>query len=289
MAKDFHRKILHSALRVAGIYAAVSFAWIAFSDRAAAALAEDYAHLAGFQTAKGFFFVAATSTLLFFFSKRQLERLVAAQSERERDTTAALKEKDALLREINHRVKNNLQVIISLLHLHGRERGGYMEIEQKVRSMALVHELVTSSPDMSTLSARSFAERLADALQGSLAPGTASIRGDGDDSRLSADEAVPIGIIIAEACSNSAKHAGGEALKPVSVTITIRGDGDGLVVGIRDDGRGFPDIDDESGSINKTGIGLTLMEALADQLRGRLSIRNESGAAVELRVPREPR
>ncbi len=86
-------QIRNSALRVAGIYAAVSFAWIAFSDRAAMLLSMDYAHLAWFQTIKGLLFVSATSVILYLFSKRQFEHLTRVQDAREQEILASLREK----------------------------------------------------------------------------------------------------------------------------------------------------------------------------------------------------
>ena len=141
----------HFALRVAGIYAAIAFLWIAFSDRLATLLAEDYARLASFQTAKGLFFVAATTALLFFFSKRQFETIVSVSAQRELDARDRLREKETLLREINHRVKNNLQVILSLMRLTPIDERGIADLDRKIRSIALAQDLLNSSPDMSSI------------------------------------------------------------------------------------------------------------------------------------------
>jgi len=278
-------RITNSAFRVAGIYAAISFAWITFSDRIAASIATDYAHLASFQTAKGFFFVSATTAILFFFSRRQFQRIVAVSIDRERDARSSLREKEALLREINHRVKNNLQVILSLLHLHECDERGYTDLESKIRSIALAHDMLTSAPDMSSIEAGRFASNLAKTLDDRFYADSAELSGSGDETSISADIAVSIGILIAEACSNAAKHGRGDSGKKVSVDIRIQGDGDSIVATIRDDGPGFSDATISGDPGPGRGLGITLMEALAEQIQGRLTLRNDPGAVVELRIP----
>ncbi len=277
--------IRNSAIRVAGIYAAVSFMWIAFSDKLAMAMSADLASLAWFQTAKGLFFVSATSVILYIFSKRQFKRLVAEHSERELDAVNALREKETLLREINHRVKNNLQVIVSLLNLHENGDNRYTELGQKVRSMALAHELLTSSPDMSSIEAGHYAERLAESLSTSTDLKAVSIRGSGDSTMLSADTVVAIGVLIAEACSNASRHARRPDDRPVSVSVSIRTQDGAVVVEVRDDGQGFADRAPGILPIRSDSLGLVLMDAIATQVRGTLSRRNDGGAVVELRIP----
>ena len=280
------------AARVAAIYAAVAFAWIAFSDRLAIYLAKGYADLAGFQTAKGLFFVSATSAILYFYTKHQFEQLTEAHAGRELQAKSALAEKEALLREVNHRVKNNLQVIVSLLNLHDDKDERFADLGSKVRSMALAHDLLTGSPDMASIKAGQFAARLAEVLGSDSS--SVRISGLGDDSSLSADAAVAAGILIAEACSNAARHARGPAGEPARATITIRGDRDGTIVTVRDDGPGFPDRPGARGAApgraaaEMESLGLTLMAALAEQVRGTLVRRNEGGAVVELRMPNVP-
>jgi len=278
-------RITSSALRVAGIYAAISFAWITFSDRIAASIATDYAHLASFQTAKGFFFVASTTVILYFFSRRQFQRIIAVSMDKERAAESALREKEALLREINHRVKNNLQVILSLLHLHECDERGFTDLESKIRSIALAHDMLTSAPDMSSIEAGRFAASLAETLGDRFFQSAAELRAGGDGTPLSADVAVSVGILIAEACSNAAKHGRRDSVERVSIDIRIQLDGDTIVASIRDDGPGFTEatIHGEPGAAR--GLGLELMEALAEQVKGRLTLRNDPGAVVELRIP----
>lgn len=275
----------HFALRVAGIYAAIAFLWIAFSDKLATLLAEDYARLASFQTAKGLFFVAATTALLFFFSKRQFETIVSVSAQRELDARDRLREKETLLREINHRVKNNLQVILSLMRLTPIDERGIADLDRKIRSIALAQDLLNSSPDMSSIRAGDFAASLASTFAAGFIPSELRLSGSGDDTPLSADAAVSFGILAAEACSNAARY-GRRGDAPVSVSVSIRSVDGSIAVAVRDDGPGFPPEVLAGGLPADQSLGISLMEALAVQVSGALSLRNEPGATVELRIPR---
>lgn len=275
-------KTTESALRVAGIYLAVSALWIAFSDRLAVALAEDYASLAWFQTGKGLFFVVSTSVLLYFFSLRQFTVLTELQAESERDARKALATKEALLHEIQHRVKNNLQVILSLMSLRGGEAARSSDVRDKIRSMGVVHDLVTESPDMSSVDASEFAKRLATAFADSGIEAGATIAGEGDRVDLNADDALAVGLFIAEACSNSGQFGARPGGGTTSISISIKAE-DGVVrARVRDDGPGFP-----NGKLpeNGAGYGCAMMKALALQVGGELSSWNDGGAVAELTLP----
>lgn len=270
------------ALRVSGIYMAVSLAWIAFSDRIVAFVAHDAWDLSWFQTAKGMFFVVSTGVLLYFFSMRQFQLIIESHEEKERETLAALREKEALLHEINHRVKNNLQVIVSLLSLAGCDDSRWVGVREKVRSMALAEELLYNSPNMSSVRAREYVESLALSIGGAMG-GALTIRASaGDDAEMSAEVVIAVGIFMVEACSNSESHARRPDGKAVTVAMDIRREDGSIVATVRDDGPGFP----SEGM--KPGFGMELMDAIAGQVSGAVSWRNEGGAVVELRVPAMP-
>ncbi len=190
-----------------------------------------------------------------------------------------------MLREIDHRVKNNLQVIISMLTLQGGDDGRFADLGQKVSSMALAQDLLTESTDLSSIDAGNFAERLAESLNAGMEQPRVRITGEGDALTLSSDVAVSIGILIAEACSNAARHSRRSADETVSIHISIKDDTGSTVVTVRDDGQGFPDRLPGSTALNSTSIGFALMEAIAEQVHGKLNRRNDGGAVVELRIP----
>lgn len=267
------RQVRNSALRIAGLYAAISFVWILLSDRVAAALAEDLVGLELFQTLKGLFFVSATAIALFLYARGQMKALMAAQLMREREALAALAEREELVREIHHRVKNNLQVIVSLMNLGGE--GDRESLKDKVRSMALVHEFLYQAQDLRAIDAKGFIE--ACISSSSLSPGLGSVEVEADELQLSIEQAVPLGLFLSEAIENARRHAGRGAKAKVS----LRRADDGATLEIRDDGAGFGETD----PARLGGTGFALMRALAEQSKGSLFTRDEGGAVVGYRFP----
>ncbi len=267
-------KIALSSLRIASFYALLSMLWIILSDRILGWIAKDYYQLELFQTIKGLFFVAATSLLLYFFSRKQMSTLFLVQSASEREALASLKEKELLLREIHHRVKNNLQIIVSLMSLNA-EQDGLEDLKSKIRSMALVHELLYSSEGLSTLRADEFAGRLATVLLESYGEYGVTISGQGELFYIKVEKAVPIGIFVSEACANAVKHARQSPNEPLSIRISMRLEDAKVTVEVRDDGKGLGAADRSS-----LGLGTTLMAAVAEQAGGTLQRRDEGGAVV---------
>jgi two-component sensor histidine kinase len=286
--------IRNSSLRIAGIYAVASSLWIVLSDRVLYFLAGDYSHLSTFQTFKGIFFVAATSVLLFFFSRSQLSKVIALQSRQRQDAIDALREKEVLLREVHHRVKNNMQVIVSLLSLKDDAIACAEGVRDKVRSMALVHELLYASRDLSTIDAAAFTAGLVELMRASAVGGGVEITSEGDNFPLSASMAIPIGIFLVEACSNAVQHgkpgqAGQEGW--LRINLFLRLEGKTIVAGVKDNGQGFGAILTDDGqpvsSIAPGGSGTALMDAVASQIRGSISRSDDGGALIELRCPSE--
>jgi two-component sensor histidine kinase len=284
--------IRNSSIRIAGVYAVAASLWIVLSDRVLFFFAGDYTHLATFQTFKGIFFVAATSILLFLFSRDQLSKVVALQSKQRQDAIDALREKEVLLREVHHRVKNNLQVIVSLLGLKDGLETCAGDVRDKVRSMALVHELLYASPDMSTIDAAEFVAGLAELMRASVAGGGVEISSEGDQFLLDASMAIPIGIFLVEACSNAIQHGRpGTAVmtEALHIHLSVHQEGPDLVAGVKDSGRGFDssilgDVGAASG-LSAGGSGSALMDAVASQVRGSIIRSNDGGAFIQLRCP----
>lgn len=284
--------IRNSSLRIAGIYASAASLWIILSDRVLTFITGDFSRLAIFQTLKGIFFVAATSLLLFFFSRSQLSKVVSLQSRQRQDAIDALREKEVLLREVHHRVKNNMQVIVSLLGLKDGVEACAGDVRDKVRSMALVHELLYASQDISTIDAAAFTAGLAELMRASAAGGGVEITSEGEQFLLDASMAIPLGIFLVEACSNSIQHGRSgpvgrtEALR---IHLSVRLEGSIIVAEVKDSGRGFdPGILDGLEPATGTatgGSGSALMDAVASQVRGSVSRSNDGGAFIQLRCP----
>ncbi|MBV8518400.1 MAG: PAS domain S-box protein [Acidobacteria bacterium] len=207
---------------------------------------------------------------------------------------ASLREKEAMLREIHHRVKNNLQVTSSLLRLQASAiddsatRQIFEETENRIRSMALVHEKLYQSTDLSRIDFADYIRSLGLLLfNGSaLNPEKIVLRVAGPPIFLSIDDtAVPCGLIINELLSNALKHAfpGGRAGE-IRVELTDGADG-WIHVVVRDDGVGLPpDFD-----MNKAEtLGLRLVQGLAQQIDGRVAVeRGQRGATFVFAFPRE--
>lgn len=210
----------------------------------------------------------------------QLEEMVVAL----RNSVA---DKEVLLKEIHHRVKNNLQIVSSLLHMQARvtadpvARELLRESENRVQSMGAIHESLYRASDLSRVELpkylRRVVERVADTYRQSGV--ICTVEGDSDVT-ATADIAMPCGLIVNELLSNALKHA--FSGKPGRVTVTVRQGEGSIGVSVEDDGRGLPEA---SSFENPSGLGLQLVRALADQLTGTLRIIRGQGTRFELEIP----
>ena len=207
-------------------------------------------------------------------------RDITAAKEADRRLKASLLEKEILLKEVHHRVKNNLQVISSLLNL---EAGRVTNLEaitalrgsqSRVRSIAAFHEGVYQAHDLANVD---MARYLADLLRG--LHSTYGSSGDGVLTKvtaegvvLSADLAIPCGLIVNELATNAFKHAfpGGRG----TIDVSLQRRGDGLTLRVADDGVGLPERFELT---SLTSLGLQLVQTLSEQVGGAVGI--ERGAA----------
>ena len=216
---------------------------------------------------------------------------MTARVEAEGKIRASLREKEVLLKEIHHRVKNNLQVISSLLNLQASHlsdpeaRKIFGESRNRVHTIALVHEKLYGSSDLSQIQFEEYVQTLVsnlcqslDAAERDISP-IVEIRG----IRLPVDLAIPCGLIINELVTNSLKHAfpnkrGGR------IEVVLRRDGpDRLELMVRDDGIGLPSGLDPR---KAPSFGLDLVYTLAEQLRAIVDVRRDPGTAFSFVFPR---
>lgn len=201
---------------------------------------------------------------------------------------AALLEKETLLREVYHRVKNNLQVVGSLFNLQQRSlpegvaRNALFEAAQRVQSMALVHEKLYQS---NTLSSIRMADYVQDLCKQIMHVSGAEPRGIALQTRLAdlplgLDQAVPLGLLINELMTNSIKHAFGPEGGILSVTVAS--DNDLIVLEIADNGKGFADV---AALESARSLGLRLARTLTQQLDGTLVRENRQGAYSKISFP----
>jgi two-component sensor histidine kinase/PAS domain-containing protein len=190
---------------------------------------------------------------------------------------ASLKEKEVLLKEIHHRVKNNLQIISSLLFLqasrteHPGAVSALQESRARIKSMALIHERLYASPNLASIDMSEYTRNLVSDLQHTYRTEDSLVRFtlDLEDIPLGITEAIPCGLIINELVSNALKYAFPKG-KEGEIAIHLRRAGTSQVtLTVSDNGIGFP----ENVEFRKSpSLGLTLVNALVDQLDGTIEL-----------------
>jgi len=218
---------------------------------------------------------------------KRAQQEIADRMRAEKQIEASLKEKEVLLREIHHRVKNNLQVISSLLHLQSRgiQDKETLEIfrdsQNRVRSMALIHEKLYRSHDLARVDFAGYIRRLTSALIRSYRAHSApvNLRVDASDICLPIDSAVPCGLIINELVSNSLKHAFVDG-REGEIRVTLRSSADHQVtLVVSDNGVGFPEEVDFQ---NTKSLGLQLINTLTQQLAGTVELHRNGGTEFQI-------
>ncbi|MEO6121128.1 MAG: histidine kinase N-terminal domain-containing protein [Acidimicrobiales bacterium] len=202
--------------------------------------------------------------------------------------------KDATIREVHHRVKNNLQTIGSLLRLQARRlpRGdgawvALADAERRIRSIALVHEILSRDPSQQVPFSDIIGPLVRMAQEGVLAPERpVAFVVHGRAGEVPAELATPLAVVLTELLQNATEHAfpvaeGGP--QDCRVEVLLHNDGDVLSVVVRDNGVGLP----ANFAIEATDtLGLSIVRDLVTgQLRGSLAMRNEAGTVVEISVP----
>ncbi len=200
-----------------------------------------------------------------------------------------LREREVLLREIHHRVKNNLQLISSILSLQarllsGQARSVLEEGQLRVRSIALVHEKLCSSETLSDIELGQYLGDLIAFLRCSVEGASkVDVQLEAVPLTVAIDQAVPCGLVINELVTNALKHAFPPPRRG-SVTVQVRPlDGGRLRLCVSDDGVGLPDHVDVA---RPSTLGLDLVATLARQLHGELRVDRTSGTKFALELER---
>jgi predicted ATPase/two-component sensor histidine kinase/GAF domain-containing protein len=233
---------------------------------------------------------------IFYVTERETNRRIAIaticrditeQKRIDESLRASLEEKEALLKEVHHRVKNNLQLISSLLNLQAAgiadpavvER--FAESRNRVRSMALVHENLYRAGNFAKIQMKDHIQNLcaqlirAYGLQGQHVALTAEI----DDIELDLDRAISAGLIVNELVSNALKHAFPKGRMGQVQVLLKRLDAEQCALSVVDDGLGLPLAyeAERSGS-----LGLQLVDDLTHQLHGKIAVEREGGTAFTI-------
>lgn len=213
---------------------------------------------------------------------------------------SALSDKEILLKEVQHRVKNNLQVICSLLRLQAarideQARRGFEESLRRIQSLSLLHELLYRAEQPARIDLADYLRQLCDGLVRSENPTGAKLVVEAQEWIVDVDQATPLALIASELVSNALLHAFPDGH---AGTVTVRLDKvpeGGMRLTIRDDGVGLPPGLPGSGPMGRaegtkrrgatSGLGLVLVQALATQAGGKLQIDRSQGTAFLLALP----
>ncbi len=206
----------------------------------------------------------------------------------EEQIVKSLQEKEILLREIHHRVKNNLQIISSLLHLQaatdksGAQRDLFVESQNRILTMALVHEELYRSDDLASIDLLAYMRKLVDRLVSAMGD-RRRVQGvvDGETVALTIDAAIPNGLIVNELVTNSLKHAFGQG-EDGRISISVSRSGETAILEIADTGRGLPEGYDFR---TAKSLGLQLVVRLVKQLHGNIELLPGPGTRFRLTFP----
>jgi two-component sensor histidine kinase len=215
---------------------------------------------------------------------------ISDRKQKEERIQAALKEKDILLGEIHHRVKNNLQVVNSLLDLQiDRIEDGVIldilrESQNRIKSMALIHQALYESKDFGQVDFGTFLDSIAPTLVSSYGIDADRIALDIDavEIQLPINAAVPCGLVTNELISNALKHGFPDGRRGEIKINLSRGSENHAVLSITDNGRGIAADLDLAGTET---LGLQLVHLLTEQLGGELTIKRANPTSFILRFP----
>ena len=202
------------------------------------------------------------------------QRLIAEQNH---IIEASLVEKDSLLKEIHHRVKNNLQMVSSLLSLQTKNTRSKAAIEaleegkSRVKAMALIHQKLYQNDDLSVIEMQGYIESLVNSVQSVFKKGghNINITIDAEGVELDIDRAIPFGLILNELVSNSFKYAFPDDKENGKIYIHLRKSGDQGFFEYMDNGVGLPEDTEER---TQSSMGIRLMNRLVNQLQSTLNI-----------------
>jgi two-component sensor histidine kinase len=198
--------------------------------------------------------------------------------------SSSLKEKEILLAEVQHRVKNNLAVIIALFKFqqdnstNEETKIDLNEARNRVLSIAMVHEQLYKKDDLSKIDLEIYlSELLREILRSHPIYSNAIIRTQIANITLDITKTIPVGLIVNEVLTNSLKHGFKSLNKTPEIEVSIALANDIISVKMKDNGIGFPEHLEK----NNNSLGISLIESLTEQIEGKLTLSNNNGAQVE--------
>jgi PAS domain S-box-containing protein len=213
----------------------------------------------------------------------ELEQRVQARTS---ELSASLREREVLLQEVHHRVKNNLQVISSLINMQMRkletdtDRNALEECQTRVQAIALIHEQLYQSRDYANVPFSEYTKTLVNNVFRAMgiSPGSVKLDLAIDNVAVPVDKAIPCGLLLNELITNSLKHAFKDG-RSGELRVELARNDDRIRLAVKDNGIGLPAGLDVRGG---KSLGLRLVNTLVRQLRGTLDIADRGGACFEL-------
>lgn len=227
----------------------------------------------------GMFFLIYTK----YRAQKKSNAIIDSTNEELKKTLISKEEKELLLKEIHHRVKNNLQIISSLMRLQSnttseyRLKSNYQEMQDRINSMAMVHEQLYGSKDFSTIRVIDYTNMLVDSVQRGYSGDGVQVIKRIEIKELTIETLIPLGLLINELLTNCFKYAVFDAKGIVEIELSSISEGKYLL--IKDNGPGVEDIEDV---FNKGTFGAELFKTLVEQLDGTYKISSENGFKVEV-------
>lgn len=218
-------------------------------------------------------------------AKWQTEQQAEQIKETNKELSKSLNKQIILQGEVHHRVKNNLQVIISLLELQKEEltdkdaKGNIDSVSKRIYSMAAIHNLLYQKEDMEFIKLFDYIENLCYHFSNfSIKEHKPEFNLKIEDINLNLETSMPIGIIITELLTNSLKYARLDEQK-LKITIDIKRKDEGILILYKDNGPGF---DEDSKESKSRGLGFYILESMTRQLQGELKRSSDNGALYQI-------
>ena len=230
--------------------------------------------------------VLALVAFIIYRIKTRSNEQISAKNE---ELGKALTERESLLKEIHHRVKNNLQVIASLLYLQSDKTDDVSvkrlleEGQGLVRSMALIHQKLYENEDLKHIPFDEYLKELVGEIKrtfGAKAEAV-SLEIEANGIQFDVDTAVPLGLIINELSTNAFKYAYTEKMGGATFSVKLEQDEEGYQMTVSDNGKGMPD--EALTAAQSSSLGLRLTRMLSDQLEGEYEFDNTQGTSFQLR------
>lgn len=221
-------------------------------------------------------------------ANEELEESLAGHQASEVRLQAALADKDILLKEIHHRVKNNLQIVASLINMQAtrlsneESRAAYAAVTRRIKSISLVHERIYQSSSFRQVELGRYVKDLVSSIVSTVADRNFPIEVEVEEAELNVnpDACVDIGLMLNEVLTNSLKHG----LLPSGkgeIRVRVARVGDSVNLVVRDTGPGFPPEQED----HPSSLGMKVIRTIASKYNATVTFTNDGGAVVTLRFP----